>query len=148
MTSTVIDLNPVPTMNLYVIYDTVAESSGPVFESPNDASAIRKTVFLFIDGKQFDVVDYDLIRVGSIEKSGQNIISPDYKVLEWRSSYYRTVDKMKQEFVFSHTSKPHTDDPEPSEEQCEEHERLLKETFEPDKDSLIQETIKNKEAYL
>lgn len=56
--------------NLYVIYDRVANESGPVFEAPTDGVAHRRYKSLMAEQTHewFDETDYTLIIVGSICK--------------------------------------------------------------------------------
>lgn len=55
-------------MNLYVIYDKVAEESGPVFEAKNDAVAARK-MRDFAKSNPIDPSEYKLLYVGNINHS-------------------------------------------------------------------------------
>lgn len=50
---------------LYVIYDGVAEESGPVFEAKNDGIALRNFERTVADSPYRE--DYSLVCVGSIE---------------------------------------------------------------------------------
>lgn len=52
-------------MNLYVIYDRVAEQSGPIFEAINDGIAFRQYEQVMRQATIPD--DYMLLRVGSID---------------------------------------------------------------------------------
>lgn len=53
-------------MNLYTVYDRIAEESGPVFEAKNDGVAMR--MFLTIKSKTDNLQDdYKLLRLGSID---------------------------------------------------------------------------------
>lgn len=51
---------------MYVVYDRVAEESGPVFEAKNDGVAVRKYRDL-MDKSAVSVVDYRLLLVGVID---------------------------------------------------------------------------------
>lgn len=57
--------------NLYVIYDRVAEESGPVFEAVNDGIANRRYKALISEQSHewFDENDYILFQVGTIDKT-------------------------------------------------------------------------------
>lgn len=56
--------NAVPRRFLYVIYDTVAEEAGPVFDAKNDAVAVRACHQSL--GQVSSVSEYQLICVGHI----------------------------------------------------------------------------------
>lgn len=62
---------------LYVIYDRVAEESGPVFEATNDGIAHRrfKTLLAEQTHEWFDENDYMMLHVGEIDKN-TNLINP------------------------------------------------------------------------
>lgn len=55
-------------MNLYVMFDRLAEESGPIFEAKNDAVARRSAKFLLKDA---DLADYQLLRVGTFDHKSQ-----------------------------------------------------------------------------
>lgn len=68
-------------MGLYVVYDTVAHESGPVFEARNDRVALRNYDILMKDIKYRS--DYHLLFLGSIDHQS-NLISPaesDHRVI-------------------------------------------------------------------
>lgn len=71
-------------INLYVIYDKLAEKCGPVFEADNDAVACR--AFRQIMSKSVSDQDYDLYCVGKIDQQTMDIIVDLKKVY---------VEKMK-----------------------------------------------------
>lgn len=56
---------------LYVIYDRVAEESGPIFEAKNDGIANRRYKALIAEQTHqwFEESDYILLHIGSIDKS-------------------------------------------------------------------------------
>jgi hypothetical protein len=62
--------------NLYVIYDRVAEESGPVYEAQNDGIANRRYKALMSEQTHdwFDETDFTLFHVGEIDKT-TNIIN-------------------------------------------------------------------------
>jgi hypothetical protein len=64
-------------MKLYVIYDRVAEESGPVFEAINDGIANRayKAFLAKQTHAWFDETDYALICVGELDKKTNILIS-------------------------------------------------------------------------
>lgn len=51
---------------IYVVYDRVAEESGPVFEAKNDGVAIRQYLHL-IKTKNMVPADFNLLHVGEID---------------------------------------------------------------------------------
>lgn len=57
------------TMNLYVVWDRLAQSSGFVFESSNDLTAIRSISKQVIDDKD----DFDILRIGEIDHRNNKI---------------------------------------------------------------------------
>ncbi len=59
-------------MNLYVVYDTVAVESGPVYEAKNDGVAWRNYGALL--AKTVDKSDFMLLCVGSIDHVN-NVVS-------------------------------------------------------------------------
>lgn len=63
--------------NLYVIYDRVAEESGPIFEAQNDGIANRRFQALLAEQTHewFDALDFLLFHLGDIDKT-TNIIYP------------------------------------------------------------------------
>lgn len=63
--------------NLYVIYDRVAEESGPIFEAINDGIANRRYQALMAEQTHewFDPLDYLLLHLGEVDKT-TNIINP------------------------------------------------------------------------
>lgn len=56
------------TNNVYTIYDTVAEDTGPLFEAPNDATAVR--LMLHTMRNVENTADYKLVHVGEISRDG------------------------------------------------------------------------------
>lgn len=54
------------TNNVYTIYDTVAEDTGPLFEAPNDATAVR--LMLHTMRNVENTADYKLVHIGEIER--------------------------------------------------------------------------------
>lgn len=75
---------------LYVIYDTIAEDSGPVFEAVNDGVARRYYDKLCAENMQdpvFKANDYQLICVGIIDKTTFLIDTTNMPVpVEWTMS--------------------------------------------------------------
>lgn len=57
--------------NLYVIYDKVAEESGPVFEARNHGTALRGA--LKSVNEQVDLKEYKLLHIGYINKDTAEI---------------------------------------------------------------------------
>lgn len=51
-------------MNLYTLYDKVACKYGPIFEQPNDASALRNCRRLLNSNPDISIIDYVLFSIG------------------------------------------------------------------------------------
>lgn len=64
-------------MNLYVIYDTAAEYSSPIFESKNDATAAREFRKVKTNDKDPARDDYELYRLGTYHEHDMKIIPED-----------------------------------------------------------------------
>lgn len=63
------------TNNVYVIYDTVAEEAGPLFESLNDGVAVRHMCQVMQQVK--NPAEYQLIHVGEVTRNiGQVVLLP------------------------------------------------------------------------
>lgn len=60
-------------MNLFVVYDKVAEESGPIFEAKNTALAQRQYRQLVARQVNCDPADFRLLRLGSIDHHTQAI---------------------------------------------------------------------------
>lgn len=61
--------------NLYVIYDRVAEESGPIFEAVNDGIANRRYKALIAEQTHewFDETDFVLFHIGEVDKTTNHI---------------------------------------------------------------------------
>lgn len=64
------------TMNLYVIYDTLAKESGPVFEAKNHDVAIRN-VNRELREKITNPEEFILLHVGTIDHESNRLVSTD-----------------------------------------------------------------------
>lgn len=62
-------------MNLYVIYDRVAQESGPVFEAKNDGIAVRQMRNVLSENPASKPLEYQLLNVGTIDHE-TNVITP------------------------------------------------------------------------
>ena len=62
-------------MNLYVIYDRVAQESGPVFEAKNDGIAVRQMRNVLSENPASKPLEYQLLKVGTINHE-TNVITP------------------------------------------------------------------------
>ena len=58
---------------MYVVFDKVAEESGPIFEAKNDAIALRKFNTMLQSEKVYDQGDYDLFYMGTVDHE-KNIV--------------------------------------------------------------------------
>lgn len=65
--------------NLYVVYDRVAEESGPVFEAKNDGVALRRFSMLMQENSSKGLIpeDFRLLKVGEIDHSTSLVIPTD-----------------------------------------------------------------------
>lgn len=61
-------------MNLYVIFDRVAEESGPVFEAKNDGTASRAARDLVVTAKGASPIEFQLLMLGTIDHE-KNVIN-------------------------------------------------------------------------
>lgn len=59
-------------MNIYTVYDKVAEESGPLFEQVNDGCAMRAYRKLFSNGEASEL-EYKLLFLGTIDKKTARI---------------------------------------------------------------------------
>lgn len=64
----------VVTNYLYVIYDRIADDSGPVFQAKNDEVACRQVVRTL--ASTWNPQDYQLLRIGKVESNGQAVLLP------------------------------------------------------------------------
>lgn len=62
-------------MNLYVIFDRVAEESGPIFEAKNDGTAARAARDLVATAKGARAHEFQLLKLGTIDHE-KNAITP------------------------------------------------------------------------
>lgn len=60
-------------MNIYVIYDRLAEESGPLFEAKNDAVA-RRSMLSQWKNKGVELGDVKLLRLGTVDHATQRIV--------------------------------------------------------------------------
>lgn len=66
-------------INLYAIYDKLAESSFPIFEAPNHGTAARSAIEIY-KRNNLDYKEFDLRFVGIFDKSTGNIsINRDFE---------------------------------------------------------------------
>lgn len=69
-------------LNVYVIYDKVAEEAGPLFEAPNDAVAVRSATATIKTA--YDPSDYQLLCVGEVDRTGQvTLVAQSNRVVEF-----------------------------------------------------------------
>lgn len=70
---------------LYVVYDRLAEQSGPLFEAPNDAVAVRMMQNMMRPKSGLEIRDFELWCVGA--RGAEGLVSGRSKdevtVLEW-----------------------------------------------------------------
>lgn len=83
-------------INLYTVYDSVTETAGPLFEQPNDQSAIRATVTMMIrsEMRPDQIDDYQLFCVGKINRKTMEIVSYPIteKGIDYESLFLRTME--------------------------------------------------------
>lgn len=60
-------------MNIYVVYDKVAQESGPIFESKNDGTAIRSFRRLLAEVPKELHEEYQLLCIGSVFRDKNEI---------------------------------------------------------------------------
>lgn len=65
------------TRNMYVLYDTVTEMAGPVFEQVNDRAAVRSVIHMT---KDRDLSDFELVYIGTVSVTG-DIVSTGRQVI-------------------------------------------------------------------
>lgn len=63
-------------VNLYVVYDRIAEESGPVYEAKNDGVAVRKYLQM-LEKSAVRLSDYQLLCVGSIDHESNKLTAFD-----------------------------------------------------------------------
>lgn len=78
---------------LYVIYDRIAQESGPVFSAKNDGVAIRSAVNLLI--KAGEPSEYDLVKV-ALYSPETMVCEPCNEVLDFFPSLFTALDKQKK----------------------------------------------------
>lgn len=61
-------------MNLYVVYDRVAEESMPIFESRNDGTALRAYQKGIIEKNDIPEKEFMLLHVGTIEHDTSEVV--------------------------------------------------------------------------
>lgn len=66
--------------NIYVIYDRVAEESGPIYEAKNDGVALRKYQATIVQNNMIPG-DFKLLKLASIDHE-TNIVSVFAEILE------------------------------------------------------------------
>ena len=54
-------------MNLYVVFDRMAQESGPVFEAKNDPVAARQTRALIAQAPGANILEFQLLKLGTID---------------------------------------------------------------------------------
>lgn len=69
-------------MELYCVYDKVAEEYGPVFEQSNDGCAIRIMRKQFIKDGEIEK-DFVLVHLGTHDKISGTIKSEEPTILNW-----------------------------------------------------------------
>lgn len=88
-------------VNVYVIYDKVAEESGPMFQAPNDGIALRMTCNTLLPLPQTLEDDYRLLQIAEYDTKNCQIslMSPrevDFKLSlkrarEWTSTNLEVI---------------------------------------------------------
>lgn len=64
-------------MNLYCVYDRVAEQCGPLYEAKNDAVACRNFKAMMAAVPKVDLDAFDLIFLGTMDKDTMKIVVLD-----------------------------------------------------------------------
>lgn len=59
---------------LYVIFDRVAEESGPIFEAKNDGVAYRMYE-KYMDGKDVEREEFKLLKVGTFDHDSNELVA-------------------------------------------------------------------------
>lgn len=67
-------------MELYVIYDKVADETGPIFEAKNSSVALRNVAHVLKDSC---LTDYKLIKIGSYSHDGVQELIPLVGFIEY-----------------------------------------------------------------
>lgn len=76
----IIDVDRDPNcIGLYVVRDIIADDIGPVFQAKNDGVAVRSFRGLLKDVVNID--EYELIRIGHLERDTMKLFSDVSKVL-------------------------------------------------------------------
>lgn len=84
-------------LNLYVIFDKVAEESGPIFQAVNDGIALRQTVQVLKPLPPHVRPEYSLIHVGEFDTKTMDIFvlpprEVDFTLAVARSDEYAVVE--------------------------------------------------------
>lgn len=69
-------------VNLYTINDKVVQESGPVFQSKNDAVAIRSFMNMIRNESALAISDYQLVLLGSYDTENMTIVSTGPSIVE------------------------------------------------------------------
>lgn len=86
-------------LGLYVIYDRVAEKSGPVFQSVNDQVAYRSYVRLIQESPHLNKDEYVLFRIGTFNERTMTIdaIIPKQQVFFKPLNTHKSVSQLMEE---------------------------------------------------
>lgn len=94
-------------MNLYTIYDKVADEGGPIFEAKNHGVAARKASMSLQKVPSHLLKDYKLYCVGKIETSNgvlQGCILNEFEDILFEKAYWEAVGEEIKEKEAAHES--------------------------------------------
>jgi len=77
---------------LYVIYDKVAEESGPIFEAKNDGTALRNYNIFMQKTSPDNLADYELYCVGEIDHE-TNFVTGNLSNVDVKLSYTKDLEE-------------------------------------------------------
>lgn len=81
--------------SLYVVYDKVAEESGPPFTAKNDAVAIRAAVSLLVNSDVLYIDDYELYRIAEIDNKTLQIELISIEAIEIKTAYEAALNQLE-----------------------------------------------------
>ena len=64
-------------VNIYTIYDKVAEESGPVFQAKNDMVAVRMLKSLVSDNPNISIDEYEVYCLGEFDTEKRSFVPED-----------------------------------------------------------------------
>lgn len=91
-------------VGLYVLYDVLAEDSGPVFTAKNDQVAVRSVVIMLLGQESIRVEDYELRRIGLFAPYRSKIVSDNCIVINYLHEYYTARDKQYEDIKITEVS--------------------------------------------